>query len=111
MITVDQIRKLALSLPEAEEQTHFGLVSFAVRKKNFVVVQKGNTHAILFTNEPYAQTVAASNPTIFAQAYRFDKPIGVHADLTKATPAQLKPIVIEAWHNKAPKSIVKEFTE
>jgi hypothetical protein len=110
MVTVDQIRAQATSLPESQEQTHFGLVSFAVRKKNFVVVQKGDTHAILFMDEPQAHQLITKNPAVFAQAHRFDKPIGVRADLSRATIEQLNPAIIEAWRNKAPKTIEKNYT-
>lgn len=40
MTTISQLGKAALALPEVEEGTHFGMVSFAVRGKGFVSVTK-----------------------------------------------------------------------
>jgi hypothetical protein len=44
MAQVARVRKGALALPEVEEGTHFGMVAFAVRGKNFVSLTKDEQH-------------------------------------------------------------------
>ena len=41
MTTAARVRKGALALPEVEDGTHFGMVAFTVRGKNFATVTKG----------------------------------------------------------------------
>ncbi|HEY0679056.1 MAG TPA: MmcQ/YjbR family DNA-binding protein [Chitinophagaceae bacterium] len=56
MVSLDNFRKLALSFPEAEEQPHFNLPSFRVKKKIFATLwEKENKAMIKFT--PLDQSV------------------------------------------------------
>jgi hypothetical protein len=38
MMTIDEVRKFALSFPEAYEQEHFGMPSFRVKKKIYSTI-------------------------------------------------------------------------
>lgn len=47
MISIPNFRKLALSFPEAEEQPHFHLASFRVKKKIFATLWEKENRAML----------------------------------------------------------------
>jgi hypothetical protein len=47
MVSLDNFRKLALSFPDAEEQPHFHLASFRVKKKIFATLWEKENRAML----------------------------------------------------------------
>jgi predicted DNA-binding protein (MmcQ/YjbR family) len=47
MVSIDSFRKLALSLPGADEQPHFHLQSFRVKKKIFATLWQKENRAML----------------------------------------------------------------
>ena len=105
MLTVEDVRRVALGLPQAEETTHLRLVSFAVNKKNFAVVQN-ELSALALMSEPEAEQCIAQAPDVYELVTRFDKPIGVRIHLDRASVAQLESAVARAWKCKAPRKLV-----
>lgn len=110
MTRVNEVRRLALALPEVTEGTHFGLVSFKVRDKVFVTVQKGDTHAILHVDRETANGAAARAPQSHETVSRNGGKVfvGLRVDLTATGSAVLKELVQLAWRNRAPKRLVAE---
>ena len=47
MVSLDSVRKLALSFPEAEEMPHFEKTSFRIKKKIFATLDKKNNRSVL----------------------------------------------------------------
>ncbi len=47
MVSIDSFRKLALSFPDAEEQPHFHLRSFRLKKKIFATLWEKENRAML----------------------------------------------------------------
>jgi hypothetical protein len=107
MATLDDLRRIALALPEATEgPTHFNLPSFKVEGKNFVTVEKGEATVVLYLKESQALELIAQNPRLLEEARgRFDKLIGARVFLGKATVKALRPLVLLAWRSKAPKRL------
>ena len=64
-MNLETFRSLALSLPEAEEKSHFGKADFRVRNKIFVSLPDAETAVVKFTPEQQEMLVAAE-PAIFA---------------------------------------------
>ncbi|GAA0948241.1 MmcQ/YjbR family DNA-binding protein [Virgisporangium aurantiacum] len=103
MTTVAQLRKAALALPEVEEGTHFGMVSFTVRGKGFASVTTAGTVQLQMSDEAAADAVAA-HPT-GSRLTRFDKPIGFRVPLADVNGQQLNALVRAAWFHRAPKRL------
>lgn len=53
-LTLDDLRRAACRLPDVTETTHFRLPAFTVRGKAFLVLQQGDTHAIVHLGEDEA---------------------------------------------------------
>jgi hypothetical protein len=51
MVTTDEVRSLALSLPEAVEHDHWGKPSFRVQNKIFVVLQPDGVSLVIKTTK------------------------------------------------------------
>jgi hypothetical protein len=108
VLTVEDVRRAALDLPQAEETTHFRMVSFAVNKKNFAVVQN-ELSALALMSEPEAGQCIAQAPDVYEPVTRFDKLIGVRIHLDRASVAQLESAVAQAWRCKAPRKLVVTY--
>lgn len=105
---VDDIRQAALALPGVSEGTHFGLLSYKVRDKTFVTIQKGDTHAILHVDRETADAAAEKSPTSHEVVSRNGGAIfvGLRVDLTAAAPTTVAGFVRLAWRHRAPKRLV-----
>jgi hypothetical protein len=103
MVTLEQIRAIALALPAVTESLHFRLPTFKVGDKGFITVQKDA--AIMALPELLAESLANSEPEKFELVRRNRKYfVGLKADLRNTGIADLKPLIQEAYnHRKAGK--------
>ena len=97
MVTLEQIRAIALVLPAVTESLHFRLPTFKVGDRGFITVQKDA--AIMALPEPLAEALANSEPEKFELVRRNKKYfVGLKADLRKSAIAGLKPLIQEAYN-------------
>jgi hypothetical protein len=99
MITVDEVRRLALALPETAEHTHYRLPAFEVGGRNFAVVKPGQARALLHIDEAAARDVIAEDPTIF-EAERPGRPFGVWVDLGAVAPDRFERLLEQAYRSQ-----------
>jgi hypothetical protein len=104
MADIEDLRRAALALPETAEGTHFGLVDFKVRGKGFAGLLPNGNVGFSADASQVADLVAA-NPAL-VELRRFDKVIGVEADLAKLDGSELVRLVELAWRAKAPKRLM-----
>ncbi|QKG19622.1 MmcQ/YjbR family DNA-binding protein [Actinomadura verrucosospora] len=112
MVTLDDIRRSALALPETEEATHFRLPSFKVRGRPFAGVEKGEATAVFSVTEEEAAAAVAADPAVFEEVWRTAGTrifVGLRADLAKVTGERVAELVEHAWRNKAPKRVVAAY--
>jgi hypothetical protein len=100
MITLDDVRRLALALPETEEHTHYRLPAFQVGGATFAVVKPGKARVLLHVSESDAQSMIAKEPGVF-ELERPGRPFGVWVDLAQVDPDQLEDLIRLAWRTKA----------
>ncbi|HEX7000239.1 MAG TPA: MmcQ/YjbR family DNA-binding protein [Trueperaceae bacterium] len=103
MTTLRHLRKTALSLPEVEEGTHFGMVSFAVRGKGFASVTKDGL-VQLTMSEDHAAGVLERFPAA-ERLTRQGKPLGVRVPLDAVNGMELNALVEKSWLSRAPKRL------
>ena len=109
MSTGQDLRAIALALPEAEERETWGHPTFRVRDKMFAAMAAdGSSASIKATKEAQAALVG-SDPEVFSiPAY-----VGVHGwvgvDLARMDGEELRELVIEAWLMTAPKRLTRDF--
>jgi hypothetical protein len=108
MITLDDVRQVALALPETAEHTHYRLPAFQVDGKTFAVVKPGKSRALLHVDEPDALAAIAEDPTVF-EAERPGRPFGIWVDLASVAPERLERLIERAWRAKAPAALVDTF--
>jgi len=110
-MTADDFRQLALSLPEAIEWSHMGHPDFRVRKKIFATLGfAGDDWGMVKLSPAQQRQFVRAEPTVF-------KPVkggwgqkgATKVMLESATKAVVRPALIAAWKNVAPKRLVDEY--
>lgn len=95
MVTLEQIRTIALTLPAVTESLHFRLPTFKVGDRGFITVQKDA--AIMALPESLAEALSSGEPGKFELVRRNKKYfVGLKVDLKKTAIADLKPLIEEA---------------
>jgi hypothetical protein len=109
MITADELRRVVLSLPEAEERETWGHPTFRVRDKMFAALSDdGRQASVKATRQEQAALIATAPETFSVPAY-----VGRHGwvsvELATVDPAELAELVVEAWRQTAPKRLVAAY--
>ncbi|MFI7611541.1 MmcQ/YjbR family DNA-binding protein [Nonomuraea terrae] len=104
MITSDDVRRLALALPETTEGKHFRNTAFKVRGRSFAGLE-GDTHVTLSLGEEEVRAAVADEAGV-AEIRRSDRPIGIRVDLAAIAPERLARLVELSWQHAAPKRLV-----
>jgi hypothetical protein len=104
-MTLTQIRKLALALPEVEEVPHFERTSFRVRGKIFLTAKPTEPYVHIFVGEDHREPVLAIHSAWAEKLTWAGKVVGLRIALGKASSPIVKSLVAAAWSSKAPKSL------
>jgi hypothetical protein len=121
--TWDDVRRIALSLPETSEKLMWGTPSWRVRTKLFVwerPLRRGDLEA-LGEDAPQGEilgarvddllakeALVADEPAIFTTPH-FDGHPAVLIELDEVDPEVLEEIIVEAWLSRAPKRLAREY--
>jgi hypothetical protein len=126
MSTWEDVRKLALAMPEATEQPMHGLRAWRVRDKLFVwerPLRKSDLRAlgesapsgpILGARVEHLgakEALIADDPTVFFTTPHFDGYPAVLARLEQIRLDVLEEVIVEAWFARAPKRLAREYAE
>jgi hypothetical protein len=103
-MTVEQIRKLALALPEVVEQDHWGNPSFRVRGRIFATMpDKQHVNVMI---EPFdVEAAVRAEPESCEELWWGKELRGVCVSLPNAAPNLLEELLRAAWRRKAPKRL------
>ena len=111
--STEQIRALAMALPEVAEKQHFRfkVPLWQVSGKTFVGMGRDETTAIFCITEESADAAAAAAPTHLAAVRRTDARrsfLGLEVQLAAVDADRIERLVTEAWVTQAPKRLVAE---
>lgn len=107
-MTADAFRRLALSLPETEESAHMGHPDFRVRGKIFATLAAPDPAWAMVKLTPEQQAAfVESSPAVFAPVKGgWGRGGATNVRLRTATVRALRPALLTAWRNTAPRSLV-----
>jgi hypothetical protein len=100
VITTEQARRLALSLPRAVEQDHHGRPSFRVDGRIFATLWD-EQHMNVMVDEPGILTAVQSAPDVCSEVYWGKRLAAVRIDLIAAEPNLLRELLEDAHERKA----------
>ncbi len=110
MVTNEQAREMALALPEAYEEGHWGEPSFRVRKRIFAVTYASDRRAVLKLPLDYRDDLVAAEPKIYSLG-RFSHQGWTYMCLKAVPKAHFRLHLEAAWREIAPKRAIKAFEE
>jgi hypothetical protein len=126
MASWGDVRRIALALPDATEQSSHGHASWRVRDKGFVwerplrpsdveaLGDRAPTGPILGARVEHLvakEALLADDPRVFFTTPHFDGYPAVLVQLDRITEEDLEEVIVEAWLDRAPKRLAQEFIE
>jgi len=126
MATWDDVRRIALGLPETGEGTSYGNTSWRVRDKVFVwerPLRKSDLRAlgdaapsgpILGARVEHLvakEALLADDPNVFFTTPHFDGYRAVLVQLDHITVEDLEEVIVEAWLCRAPKRLAQAYAD
>lgn len=122
----DDVRRLALALPEAVEKPMHGLASWRVRDKLFVwerplrrsdlealgdAAPEGPILGARVEHLVAKEALLADDPSVYFTTPHFDGYPAVLVRLEEISVADLEELVVEAWLARAPAKLAREYVE
>jgi hypothetical protein len=126
MASWDDVRRLALALPETNEQTRREHAQWRVRDKLFVwerplrgsdlealgdSAPKGAILGARVEHEVAKQALLADDPEVFFTTPHFDGYPAILVQLEKIKVKDLEEVIVEAWLVRAPKRVAREYLD
>jgi hypothetical protein len=103
MLSGQQARRLALSLPEAFGQDHHGRPSFRVAGRIFATLWDED-HMNVMLDEPGIRTAVQAHPYCCSEVFWGKRLAAVRINLPDADRALLAELLADAWEAKAPEN-------
>ncbi len=126
MATWDDVRRIALALPEASEDTRRGQLFWRVRDKLFVwerplrqsdlralgdAAPEGPILGARVEHLVAKEAMLADDPAIYFTTPHFDGYPAVLVRLGEIAVDELEELIVEAWLCRAPKRLAKSYIE
>jgi hypothetical protein len=103
-MTVEELRKMVLALPEVIEQDHWGNPSFRIRGRIFATLPD-EAHVNVMIDPFDVDAVVREDPETCAEL-RWGKQVrGVRVSLDNASATMVGTLLETAWRRKAPKRL------
>ena len=126
MPTFDDVRRVALALPEATETVSRGHAQWRVKDKNFVwerPLRRSDLEALgdsapegpilgaRVEHELAKQALIADDPNVFFTTPHFDGYPAILVQLDNIGLDDLREVIVEAWLVRAPKRLAKSYAD
>lgn len=111
-MTAEKFRKLALSLPEASEQSHMAHPDFRVGGKIFATLGPDEDWGMVKLTPDQQEPLLRSEPGVFQPASgAWGRRGATIVQLHDADESTVRQALRDAWRNTAPKRLVQQFDE
>lgn len=105
------LRRIALSLPEAAEKSHFGKPDFRVRDRIFATLPDAGRAVLKLTPEQQ-EIMSQAEPAIFRPVPgAWGRKGWTSIDLAAADETSLRSALSAAWRNVAPNALLKSLPD
>lgn len=109
MVTIDEVRSLARSFPEAEEVEHWGKASFRVRNKIFAVIQPDGVSIVIKTTKDDRLAYTTMSPEIYRIPDSFANLAYMVVCMDRVASGEFRELLTLAWKLVSPKKVVKAY--
>jgi hypothetical protein len=113
MVTHDDVRDIAMSLPGAYEQTSYGdRPSWRTKQRMFTWIRDDPEALVVWVESlDEKEVLLASDPTVFFTIGHYDGHPVLLVHLESVEPEEATELITESWRLRAPKRMVKDFDE
>jgi hypothetical protein len=110
MITIEQARKAALSLPETEEKPHFLRTSFRVKNKIFATIHADKNYVMIKLSLVDQSVFCSYNKkVIFPVPGGWGRQGATFINLKKVKKAMFIDALTAAWKTTAPVKLIEKY--
>lgn len=109
MVTADQVRTFALSLPQAEEHDHWGKPSFRVRNKIFLVIRADELRLVVKVTPEDRTALTTLEPEIYSIPPQFANTNYLFVQMDRIDPAALPALLTQAWRCVVPRRLAASY--
>jgi hypothetical protein len=110
MVTEDDVRRLALALPETSEKTMYATPAFYVRGKWFARIrEEGDLLVLPVSSEEEKAGLIAADPGTFCTTPHYDGHASVLVRLGAVEAGEMGELLTDAWRLRAPRRLVAAF--
>ena len=112
MATEEDVRRLALALPEVAEKPSYGTPGFRVRDRLFARIHQDGGVLVLWTADIVEkESFIDSEPELFFTTAHYDGYPHVLVRLDRVDEARLADLLEMAWHARAPAKVRAQLGE
>ena len=126
MPTFDDVRRIALALPETSEKESWGHASWRVKDKGFVwerplrksdldalgdAAPDGPILGVRVENLMAKEALLAGDPDVYFTTPHFDGYPAVLVQLDRISDDELTEAIVEAWLNRAPPKLAQKYLD
>ena len=113
MANEDDVRTIALSLPETTEEPWYGTPGFKVKGKGFLRIRSNDEGGLVVFVADLGEKEAmlASSPKKYFTTAHYDNYPAVLVNLKAIGVRELREVITESWCQKAPAKVVKAWEE
>jgi hypothetical protein len=110
MATEEDVRRIALSLPETVEKPWYGTPGFRVKDKGYLRIRSEADGGLVVFVADVAdkEMLLQSDPEKFFTTPHYDGYPAVLVNLLAIDVDELRELIIDSWRLKAPKRVLKE---
>jgi hypothetical protein len=111
-VNFDDVRRMALALPEAEERLTWETdITFRVRDKIFAIGGEGADRVSIKAGLETQAELIELDPATFAKSAYVGRFGWITVDLDRVDPALLDSLLREAWRRSAPKRLAAALND
>lgn len=109
MTTADDVRRIALTLPETIERPWFGTPGYRVKGRGFARIrEEGDVLVVWCADVADKEALIAAEPRKFFTTPHYDGYAVVLVRLPEVDEEELRELLIDAWRVRAPKRVLAD---
>jgi hypothetical protein len=110
MATEDDVRRIALSLPECHERPSYGTPGFRVADRLFARLRDdGESLVVWVADEGEKRALVASEPEKYFTTPHYDGHPSVLVRCSVVSEGELTELLAEAWRLRAPVRVLRQY--
>jgi hypothetical protein len=109
MVTEDDVRRIALSLPRTTEKQSYGMPAFRVADRLFARIREAGVLVVWVADEGEKRGLAESEPAKFFTVSHYDGHPMVLVRLSGVGVDELAEVLTDSWRLRAPKRVVADL--